>query len=220
MTEFPLFYKTATSQNCVEEVEELFSNVTNESYIESEFEVTFEGMVDLHNHMNSSNTWGNVTQWDSGIYYTIHHPDSDITACDLNKGENTSVFTQTIDKRYWGSTGDGTTHFTISRYNRHQMGSSLDSVYIKNCKWVKIESKKSFEYESERSSWVFSLIVLWEGESKKEAENSVKRYIVNISPGVKSLKSPNTGYVAASFMEKIMDSLFKTSRNRHIMLRT
>lgn len=218
MSEFPLFYKTASSQNCMKEMQSLFSNVEVDNHIECEFEISFEGMVELHNHMNSSNMWKSVSQWDSGVYYTIDHPDGDITASDLNRGENTSVYIETVDKRHWGSTGDGSNHFTISKYKRHPIGSSLDSVYITNCKWVKIESKKKFEYESERSSCVFNLSVVWEGLSKKEAESSLKRYTVVISPGSKSFLSSNTGYVAASFMEKIMDALFKMSKHRHIML--
>lgn len=218
MPEFPFFYKTATIQNCIDETRDLFTDITSETIVEGKFEVDFEGMVEVHNHMNSSTTWKHVSQWNSGIYYTIDHPDGDIIASDLNRGEDTEVFKQELERMYWGSTGDKSIHFTISRHKKKPLGSSLDSIYIKNCKWVKIESKKSFEYVSARSSWIFNLAVVWEGRTKKEAESSPKKYIVTLSPGSNSVKSSNPGYTAASFMEKLMDSLFKTSKNRHIML--
>ena len=217
MSTFPLFYKNATIENCIDKTKGLFTDTTSNTIVEGKFEVDLEGMIQLHNHMNSSTKWKKVSQWDSGIYYTIDHPNGNITASDLNRGEDTEVFRQELEIMYWGITGDKTKRFTVSRHNKKPIGSSLESIYITNCTWVKIESKKSFEYESERSSWNFNLSVVWEGKTKDEAEKSHKKYIVTVCPGTKSLNSSNSRYTTASFMEKLMDVLFKTSTNRHIM---
>ena len=64
---------------------------------------------------------------------------------------------------------------------------------------------KKFFYETERSSWIFKLVVSWYGKTKKDAESSQKKYFVYIESNGESKSSSNPEYTSASFLEKIID---------------
>lgn len=213
-----LFYKNARSENCIRETRTLFEDISNTSDVYARYQMDSEGMISLHNHMNSSTTWKSISQWDSGIQYTVSHPDGDITMYDKNRGENTSIFIKRNVYKFKGTTHGKDVDFSIFRDENYPLDFTFTSCHSSRYIWVRIESTKTFEYVSERASWVFNLSVIWEGETKDIAESSDKKYFITISMSSIDKASRDPSYTAASFMEKIMDTLFHRSGPRHVLL--
>lgn len=211
------FYKNATTENSVAVVRTLFENLSLTSDVYAEYELESEGMITLHNHMNSSSTWDSVTQWDSGVQYSVNHPNGEISLSDKNRGLDTRIFRERQVGKMNGMTSRGDVRFTIYRKEIEPLDFSTTSCHSSMYTWVKIESKKTYSYVSGNSSWDFALSVLWEGKTKEEAEASEKRYVITISMGSIEKAKRDTGYTAASFMEKLMDTLFQRSQDRHIV---
>lgn len=211
------FYKNATTENSVGIVRTLFENLFPTSVVYVEYELESEGMITLHNHMNSSSTWESVTQWDSGVQYSVNHPDGEITISDKNRGRDTRLFRERQSGKMNGMTSGGDVRFTIYRKDVEPLDFSTTSCHSSMYTWVKIESKKTYYYVSGNSSWEFGLSVVWEGKTKEEAEASEKRYLITISMGSIDKAKRDPGYTAASFMEKLMDTLFQRNPDRHIV---
>lgn len=212
-----LFYKNASSENSIWNTRCLFEGIVSTNDVYAEYEINEERMVSLHNHMNSSSMWKSISQWDSGVRYTIDHPDGDITITDRNRGENTTIFRETTQEVFRGMTYNGDIEFSLFKINKEPVDFSLTSCHSSNYTWVKIESRKTFKYESERAAWDFSLAVVWEGVTKESAEASDKKFFVSISMASIDKASRDPGYTTASFMEKLMDTLFQRSKSRHIV---
>jgi len=212
-----LFYRDASNQNAVEVIRALFEGLDNMDEVYAEYEVDEEGMVSLHNHMNSSSIWKSVSQWDSGIRYTVNHPVGKVYIFDKNRGENTCIYRETPLKKFRGKkSGEGVEFFMIKK-RKIPIDFSRESCHSSNYTWVRIESKKTFKYESNRSSWDFHLSVVWEGESRESLRSSEKKkYVVQISMGSMDKASRDPGYTTASFVEKLMDTLFQNSRGRYV----
>lgn len=214
-----LYYKEAADQNCVPRASSLFENLDASIGVVGEFFPDKALFVAIHNHMKSSNSWKSVSQWDSGIEYTIQHPVSDIIVSDTNMGQRTVVYRDHAIQRVRGSTACKTADFTIKKVRRDVIDSTSRSYHDSTYTWVKIKSEKVFAYESERSSWNFHLSVVWEGTTKKQAEQEDKTYSVAVSMGSVQKASTDIMYTTASFLEKIMDALFQKSKvRRHITL--
>lgn len=211
------FYKNATTENSVGILRTLFENLSPSSGVYAEYELESDGMVALHNHMNSSSTWESVTKWDSGVKYSVNHPSGEITISDKNRGLDTRIFRESQVVKMNGMTSRGDIRFSIYRKDIEPLDFSTTSCHSSMYTWVRIESKKTYSYVSGRSSWDFALTVLWEGKTKKEAESSERRYIITISMGSIEKAKTDPGYTAASFMEKLMDTLFQRSMDRHIV---
>lgn len=211
------FYKNATTENSIGFARTLFENLLSTSSVYAEYEVEAEGMVSLHNHMNSSSTWEAVSQWDSGIQYSVNHPDGEIILSDKNRGLDTRIFRERLVGKINGMTKLGDVRFTIYRKEMDLLDFSMASCHSSMYTWVRIESKKTYLYVSGRSSWEFGLSVVWEGKTKEEAEASEKKYVVTILMGSIDKARRDPGYTTASFMEKIMDTLFQRSPDRHIV---
>lgn len=211
------FYKTATTENSVRSVRTLFENMVSTSIVYAEYELDADGLVALHNHMNSSSTWESVSQWDSGVQYSVNHPEGDITLSDMNRGLDTRIFRERVVDKMNGMTARGDLRFTVYKKEIEPLDFSLTSCHSSMYTWVRIESKKTYCYVSGRSSWEFGLSVVWEGKTKEDAEASEKRHIITVSMGSIDKATRDPGYTAASFMEKIMDVLFQRSPDRHIV---
>ena len=85
-----LFYKDATNQNSVRVIMTLFEGLDTMDEVYAEYEVDEKGMVSLHNHMNTSSIWKSISQWNSGIKYTVDHPAGSVYIFDKNRGEPVS----------------------------------------------------------------------------------------------------------------------------------
>lgn len=211
------FYKTATIENSVCFTRTLFENLCSTSSVYAEYELEADGMIALHNHMNSSSTWESVSQWDSGIQYSVNHPDGEITLSDRNRGLDTRISRERTVDKINGMTAGGDMRFTIYRKEIVPLDFSTTSCHSSMYTWVRIESKKTYCYVSGRSSWEFGLSVVWEGKTKDDAESSEKRYVITVSMGSVDKAKRDPGYTAASFTEKIMDTLFQRSPDRHVV---
>lgn len=213
------YYKGATDENCVAKASPLFRDLHGSVGVRAEFFIDNESFVNVHNHMKSSTSWKSVGQWDSGIEYTIRHPVSDIIVSDTNRGQKTVVFREHVLQTVRGSTGCKLIDFTVRKVRREDLDCTSRSYHDSSYTWVKIKSEKIFVYESERSSWNFHLAVVWQGETKTQAENDPRRYSVVVSMGSVEKASVDVMYTTASFLEKIMDALFQKSKHRrHISL--
>lgn len=230
------YYKRAGDENCVTKASSLFQdlrlsvgksagsyvggNVSGNVGVRGEFFTDNDSFVSIHNHMKSSRSWKHVSQWDSGIEYTIRHPLSDIIVSDTNRGQRTIVFREHILQTVRGKTAHGSIDFKIQKVRREELDCTSRSYHDSNYTWVKIKSEKVFVYESERSSWNFHLAVVWQGQTKTRAERDPKRYSVAVSMGSAEKASADVMYTTASFLEKLMDALFQKSKSlRHITLR-
>jgi len=66
--------------------------------------------------MNSSSIWKSVSQWDSGIRYTVNHPVGKVYIFDKNRGENTCIYRETPLKKFRGKkSGEGVEFFMIKK---------------------------------------------------------------------------------------------------------
>ena len=218
MSKQDFYYKDASKQNSIDGLSEIFKDLVKNDSVIGTFELDSDGMTSLHNHMNSSNTWKSVSQWETGVQYKIFHPRGEITVSDVNRGETSDIFRETIRDTIDGITFDDQISFQIKRVNKAPVDTNENSFHISTYSSIRISSRKEFEYESARSSWVFGLSVVWEGPSKKEAEESVKKYFIDVSFGSLEKASNDVKYTTASFLEKLMDALFKRSSKRHIFI--
>ena len=214
----PFFYKNASDENAIKYMRCLFENLDSTHSVYALYELNEEGMIALHNHMNSATIWDPVPKWDSGIRYTINHPDGEIKISDTNRGETTEIYRESVLNEFKGQTSGGDVAFSVFRTTREPVDFSVTSCHASRYTWVEIESRKTFKYTSERASWDFNLSVAWEGRTKEAAEASKKRYLVNVSMASIDRASRDPGYTTASFIEKLMDTLFQKSSSRHIVL--
>ncbi len=214
------YYKKATDQNCVARASALlFEDLGATDVVSGQFLTDNAAFVNLHNHMKSSLSWKSVSQWDTGVEYTIRHPVRDIIVSDTNRGQKTLVYRQEVISAVRGTTANQDRRdFTIRRVRREELDCKSRTYHDSEYTWVKIKSEKTFVYESPRSSWNFHLAVVWEGETKTQAESSQRQYLVTVSMGSVDKASADAMYTTASFMEKIMDALFQKSTRRHIIL--
>ena len=212
------YYRGATDENCVAKASSLFQGLGGVS-VRGEFFTDNESFVNIHNHMKSSNSWKSVSQWDSGIEYTIRHPESDIIVSDTNLGQRTVIFKNHVLQTVRGSTACKLVDFKIEKVRREVIDNSSRPYHDSKYTWVKIKSEKIFVYESARSSWNFHLAVVWQGETKARAERDAKLYSVAVTMGSTEKASADVMYTTASFLEKLMDALFQKAKSRrHITL--
>lgn len=210
-TEDALYYRGATDENCVARASSLFQDLREMVGVTGEFFVDNDSFVNIHNHMKSGTSWKSVSRWDSGIEYTIQHPESDIVVSDTPRGQKTVVFRENVLQTVRGTTGCKSIDFIVKKFRRDKLDYTSRSYHDSAYTWVKIKS--------ERSSWNFHLAVVWEGTTKARAESGQKRYSVAVSLGSVEKASTDVMYTTASFLEKMMDALFQKSKSRrHITL--
>lgn len=220
MDEREYYYKGVTDENSVAKASSLFENIRGSISVRGEFFTDYVSFVNLHNQMKSSNSWKSVSQWDTCIEYTIQHPVSNIIVSDTNRGQKTVVFREHVLQTVLGTTACGLTEFAVRKVQREELDYNSRSYHDSTYTWVKIKSEKIFVYESEKSSWNFHLAVVWQGETKKQAEIDPKRYAVAWSMGSIEKASADVIYTTKSFLEKMMDAMFhKSKKRRHIKLK-
>lgn len=213
------YYRAASDENCVAKASSLFENLRSSIGVKGEFFTDNDTFVNIHNHLKNNPGWKSVSQWDSGIEYTIQHPQSDIIVSDTNRGQRTVVYREHVIQTVKGSTRCKYMDFTIQKFRRDHLDHTSRSYHDSSYKWVKIKSEKVFVYESERSSWNFHVAVVWQGTTKQEAEKDKKLYSVAVSMGSAEKAAVDVMYTTASFLEKMMDALFQKSKSRrHVAL--
>lgn len=214
------YYKNVKDENSVSKASSLFKNIHESIGVRGEYFTDHASFVNLHNQMKSSKSWKSISQWDTGIEYTIRHPVSNIIVSDTNRGQKTVVFREHVLQTVLGTTACGLTDFVVKKVQREELDCTSRSYHDSTYMWVKIKSEKVFVYESEKSSWNFHLAVVWQGATKKEAESDLKQYSVAWSMRCVDKASADVMYTTASFMEKMMDAMFhKSTSLRHIKLK-
>ena len=212
------YYKGASDENSVAKASSLFQNLRGSTGVRGEFFTDRSSFIRIHNHMKSSNHWKSVSKWDTGVEYTIQHPTTDIIVADTNRGQKTVVFKQHVLQTVRGCTACKSIDFTVNKYESTELDRTSRSYHDSAYTWVKIKSEKVFVHESERSSWKFHLAVVWQGVTKEKAESDPQQYSVAVSMGSVEKASRDAVYTTASFLEKMMDTMFQKSRSRHIIL--
>lgn len=219
----PNFYKSLREENCVGQVSKLFDDLKNTERVSAFLTITAQGnsvqagppgshapaehMTHIHNHLDSSKIWKQILPWATEVEYTIPHPNGDITAFDTNSGGEAKVSRNSTIESFSATTTDAKdstpwrigftrtlfeptpkTDFNASRFSR-----------------VKIINTKRFFYETERSSWIFKLVVSWEGATKEEAKENGKTYSVFVETNDTTKASIHPLHSTASFLEKVLD---------------
>ena len=166
--------------------------------------LSFEYMTRVHCNLSSSKIWERHTDWTTEVEYTIPHPDGDVTAFDTSSSADARLWRKMSTLHFYAHCGPfnvSLERFTEEPLDKMDMNTSRFS-------FVKITNTKRFFYETKRSSWVFKLVVLWEGATKAETEKSEKKYLVYVESGSRMTQlSTDTEYTTASLLDKVIDML-------------
>ena len=165
--------------------------------------VSAKAMTMIHRHLNGSQQWKHVNDWQTEVAYTIVHPEGDITAFDASDNTDARVFRESVFHKIEGKCGDKW-KIGISRVVEKPFG-SIDFNMTKYSR-VRVMRSKYFHYETPRSCWCFKLSVQWTGDTLEEAKKSGKTFVVNVeSVKNKTVPGQSSKYTLASFFEKILD---------------
>lgn len=207
------FYKKNSEENCVGDVSPMFHKLGNKERVSASLVYLADGqgsgvssscMMAIHNHLDSSNIWKKTIPWVTEVEYTIPHPGGDITAFDTNSGGDAQLSRQSLAFSLTGGcAADENWRILLTRMSSQP----FDKMDFNTSRftWVKIMNTKRFYYETGTSSWVFKLVVAWEGLTKQAAKSGGKKYFVCVETNDNVKTSLNPGYSAASFLEKILD---------------
>lgn len=195
--------------NCLDNNEKVIASIQDP---ERPGGISKESINDIHTHLQSSRIWKLKTKWMTEVEYTIPHPRGDVSAFDTNSDGDAKLSRKNIVSSFSASCEDN-----LVRFERIKEEPS-DSMDFNTTRFssVKIMNAKRFYYETERSCWVFRLVVSWEGDTKSEAERSPKKYFAYIETNGVSKASSNPMYTAASFLEKIID-VISVGRDRQML---
>jgi hypothetical protein len=201
-----VFYKTNADQNCLETIEAFYANGHPHEKICMRFAgaagVTEKHFMNFHAYMDRSPCWSSVSSWKTVVTYVIQSGEDFMYVRDTDHGQLSELFTHKEGDALHGTSRPGGIPFSIHRYTETPFALSTN---VKNYKWVIIESKRTFCYESASSSWGFNCAVTWEGESKALAEASDRKFCISIDCTNVSKFFGNVGYGCASMCEKILD---------------
>ena len=214
------FYTNGSEENCIPHIScKLFkSMVKNETVTASIHDtrqpegISKEYIDTIHNHLQSTNIWKKTTNWTTEVEYTIPHPEGDISAFDTNSGGDAKLSRKDIVSDFNATCykdNKVSVQFTRTKEN------PSDGMDFNTSRFsaVRIMNTRKFHYETERSNWIFKLVVSWYGKTKSDAQSSPKRYFVYIETG--DLKgSSNPEYTSASFLEKIIDLISLDGRRK------
>ena len=216
------FYRNGAEENCVAHVSELFVSLGNRETVRASLTYTGDSesagvssacIMDIHNHLDSSKIWKKTDAWSTEVEYTIPHPAGDVTAFDTSSGGDATLSRNSVGLCIEG-VGSDKWKVSLTRSSAE----SADSMDLNTQRFsrVKIMNIKRFYYETSRSSWVFKLVVAWEGVSKERAESNGKRYYVYVetNPNDHAKTSSNPRYSAASFLDKILDIISLDGRRK------
>lgn len=215
-----LFYKNCSEENCVSYVSHLFQSLGNReevsaslAYFEGGSEATAASypdgvsskcMMEIHNHLDSSNIWKKTVPWVTEVEYTIPHPNGDVTAFDTKSGGDAQLSRKSVALNLTGSClGNENWRIYFSRISAEP--SDKMDFNTTRYSWVKVMNIKRFFYETNRSSWIFKLVVCWEGVTVEDAKKGDKKYFVYVETNDNMKMSSNPPHSAASFLDKILD---------------
>ena len=207
------FYRSAAEENCVAHVSELFASLGNREMVSASLAYTADCetpgvssacIMDIHNHLDSSKIWKKTDPWSTEVEYTIPHPAGDVTAFDTSSGGDATLSRNSVGLCIKGASSD---KWKVSLTRSSAVSADRMDLNTQRFSRVKIMNIKRFYYETSRSSWVFKLVVAWEGVSKERAKANGKRYFVYVetNPNDLAKTSSNPPYSAASFLDKILD---------------
>lgn len=218
MTDPRYFYRNGGEENCVAHVSQLFSSLGNRetvsaslTYAEDSVDSADSGVssaciMAIHNHLGSSKVWKKTDPWAAEVEYTIPHPAGDVTAFDTSSGGDATLSRNSVVLCLSGSCANND-KWKVSLTRKTSVSADKMDLNTQRYSRVKVMNIKRFYYETNRSSWVFKLVVAWEGVTKEGAEASGKRYFVYVetNPCDNIKTSSNPRHSAASFLDKILD---------------
>lgn len=208
-----MHYKNGSDENSVPFVSRLFQNMGKTDRVTASLRdsdvqegVSAGSMSSIHTHLQSANIWRRSIRWTTEVEYTIPHPDGDVTAFDTNSGGDAKLTRNKVELEFVGCCAYRPTSSVVFRRTSETPSNNMDFNTTRFSS-VRIMNAKRFYYETERSSWVFNLVVAWEGNTKQDAEESLKKYYVYVETVDNRKTTSNPKYSAASFMEKTLDVL-------------
>lgn len=216
----PLHYESPNSHACIREMAVLFRGLDKMETVQAMVSIVvgkcgYESITEVHNNLVSCNTWSRVQDWSEEVEYTITHPDGDVYAYDT-KATGTRLRTvDTKDPSFRCLCRDNRNSAEIKRIVEKEVD-YLDFSTTRFSR-IKVMNVKRFFYESARSSFVYRLVVEWEGSSKDDAKASGPSFKIYLetNDALKLNASPEQSLV--SFMEKTLDLLSKENRQALIV---
>lgn len=220
------FYRNSSEETCIPYVSKLFETLQKNERVEASLHdsgvqggISLESITAIHNHLQSSRIWKKVTPWNTEVEYIIPHPDGDISAFDTSSGGDAKLTRNDIRVDFTASCVKKTNTYVSFKRIVEEPSDKMDFNTTRFSS-VKIMNTKRFYYETERSSWVFRLVVMWSGSTKQEAEESDKTYIVSIETNDVRKAYSNPKYISASFLEKILDIISLDGRRKILTFQT
>ena len=207
------YYRSVKDQNALDAVSSLFRELQGDRFVSVDYEVPREHMTQLHNNLNTSDSWANdVDAWETVATYVLETDTvaaSRVVLEDRDRGASTRLHRDTT----LGTVMARATHpdgrqvpmciHTIKRDD-----ASDYAILPVSYQWIEIKSQRRYEYVSDRASWTFTLIVQWSGEDRELAEKSAPVYVVRICSNDAAKARQNTRHTAASLLEKVMDTIY------------
>lgn len=221
-----LFYKNCFEESCVSHVSQMFTSLGNKDKVCASLAYSSCGdsggisdgsMMGIHNHLDSSKIWKKTVPWVTEVEYTIPHPSGDTTAFDTNSGADAKLSRKSVVSKLTGRC-EFDTGWRISITRTSDEPSDKMDFKTTRWTWVKVMNVKRFHYETSRSSWVFKLVVSWEGVTKEDAKAGAKKYVVYVESVDNVKTSSNPSYSAASFLDKILDIISLDGRRQTLTL--
>lgn len=209
------FYKNCKEETCISDVSRLFESLGNKEKVSASLAyygeahqypsgVSSSCMMKIHNYLDNSKIWEKTTPWTTEVEYTIPHPSGDVTAFDTNSGADAKLSRKSVVLDLTvGCATDENWRIFITRVSSEP--SDKMDFNTTRFSWVKVMNIKRFYYETNKSSWVFKLVVSWEGVTKEEANAGVKKYFVYVETNDVSKTFSSPPYSTASFLDKILD---------------
>jgi len=218
------YYKSGTDENCTLNMVPFFKDLGDDEKVTAYIwnnsfptgGVSHKTLVDINNHLSASKCWESVKDWEVSVEYNICHPDGDITVSDTKDQDDPKMIRKT-GKVHWNGVcnPDESCMLRIVRWDNIPFINQI-SMNVTSYSFVRIKNTKTFVYRTARSSWIYSLCVIWEGKTKEEAEGSEKRYEVSVESGNSNVCTRDPRYTSASFFEKILD-VVSISRDRQVL---
>lgn len=217
------FYKSCKEETCVSDVSRLFQSLGNREKVSASLAysgvsgVSSRCMIQIHNYLDSSDIWQKTTPWETEVEYTIPHPSGDVTAFDTSSGADAKLSRKSVVLSLTGSSGtDKNWRVFVTRVSSEP--SDKMDFNATRFSWVKVMNIKRFYYETSKSSWVFKLVVCWEGATKEEARAGAKKYFVYVETNDVSKTFSSPSYSTASFLDKVLDIISLDGGSRHTLV--
>lgn len=221
------FYRNISEENSVKDISRFFQSLGNRETVSASLGYSVDGspptdagissacMTAIHNHLDSAKMWKMKSPWATEVEYTIPHPSGDVTAFDTNSGGDATLTRNSV---VLSKTGSCANHEGCGIFLLRVSAQPSDKMDMNTQRYsrVRVMNVKRFFYETDRSSWVFKLVVAWEGATKEAAKASSRRYFVSVeSQRTHNVKtSSNPAYSAASFLDKVLDIISLDGRRQ------